>query len=620
MLLRTVTKFFTRLRETGPQSDGELLQRFLVERNEAAFDVLVRRHSAMVLRVCQRVLQQRQDAEDAFQATFIVLARKAPSISKQDSLASWLHGVAYRIALKARTTAGRRRSHEKRAGELASVHDASGEHGGTMSRELGSVLDEELQHLPEKYRTPLLLCYFEGKTNQEAAQQLGWPMGTIATRLSQGRELLRQRLSRRGLAYSASGLSAVLVQDAATAAVPPTLVASTIKGAALLAVGHTAPTGLLTAEAVAQAETALASMTAHQWKLAAALCLAFLSLGSAATALAWLATPNQLARTTASDETLGFALPRHGHTGPVACTAFSADGRLLASGSTDGTVKLWRVDGDGDGVQFTLPVGAAVNALALSRDGRTLAAAHGRTVQLWDLPSLRLRHKLEHLEPVTCLAFRADGGTLAAGCGSLDVVMQPKPGYGVHEWDTRTGEKKSSQQAHHRQGVCALVYAANGTLNTGGADYASTEEERKLLEIAGIRFVALACSPDGSRLAFTRDRKSGDAFPVHLLERSKSANHNGVIYGHKDDLVRAVAFSPDGKLLASASTKVMVWNLAENRKQVNFSPGSTPVSALAFSADGQRIAVAVGMDIQLWDVATGQWRRTLAGHSRPPGG
>jgi RNA polymerase sigma-70 factor (ECF subfamily) len=161
-------------------ADGELLERFVSRRDESAFTALVHRHGPMVLGVCRRVLNDWQSAEDAFQVTFLVLARKADSLMRPGLLANWLHGVAYRTALKARSRAVRQGVHERQAAAMAPTESRA----GRSVVELREVLDEELSHLPEKYRAPLVLCYLEGKTNEEAARLLHWPLGSMSARLA----------------------------------------------------------------------------------------------------------------------------------------------------------------------------------------------------------------------------------------------------------------------------------------------------------------------------------------------------------------------------------------------------------------------------------------------------
>jgi RNA polymerase sigma factor (sigma-70 family) len=196
----------------GGEEDGELLRRFVAAREEAAFAGLVRRHGAMVLGVCRRLLDDAHEAEDAFQATFLVLARRAAAVRKQDSVASWLYAVAYRVSLKARAAATHRQKPGGEAAEPASTADPAAE---AAWRELRPVIDEELSRLPEKYRAPLVLCYLEGKTNEEAARLLGWTKGTVSGRLARARDLLRPRLARRGLALAAGSVAVLLAQRGA---------------------------------------------------------------------------------------------------------------------------------------------------------------------------------------------------------------------------------------------------------------------------------------------------------------------------------------------------------------------------------------------------------------------
>jgi RNA polymerase sigma factor (sigma-70 family) len=176
------------------RSDAELIECFLTTRDEQAFGVLLGRHGPLVWGVCRRVLGRLHDAEDAFQATFLILARKAASIRRRTSLRCWLHGVALRVAVRAK--AGAR---QQRQGPALDPRSADGPADAACAAELASVLDEEIRRLPERYRVPLVLCYLLGRTNEEAARELGWPKGTVAVRLARGRERLRRPLLRRGL-------------------------------------------------------------------------------------------------------------------------------------------------------------------------------------------------------------------------------------------------------------------------------------------------------------------------------------------------------------------------------------------------------------------------------------
>jgi RNA polymerase sigma factor (sigma-70 family) len=244
-------------RDGSGLTDGQLLESFISRRDEAAFEVLVRRHGPMVLGVCRRVLRDHHDAEDAFQATFLVLVRKAGSVVPREMVANWLHGVAYRTARKARALRAR---HHVRERQVTAMPEPGSVPPDNCWHDLQPVLDQELSRLPDKHRLPIVLCDLEGKTGKEAARQLGWPEGTLASRLSRGRALLAKRLTRRGLALSGGSLAAVLSGNAACASVPTALVSTTVKAASLLAAGQALTPGLISAKVSALAEGGLKVM------------------------------------------------------------------------------------------------------------------------------------------------------------------------------------------------------------------------------------------------------------------------------------------------------------------------------------------------------------------------
>jgi RNA polymerase sigma factor (sigma-70 family) len=208
------------------QSDEDLIERYLrgeKSESQAAFRALVIRHGPQVLGICRRVLDLHHDAEDAFQATFLVLARKAATIRNRRVLAGWLYEVAHRMAVKVRGHSGRRRNLERQVAAMSPRAIALNEQELTASHnELRPILHAEVDRLPERYRVPVILSYLEGKTNEEVAEQLQWPVGTVKGRLSRAREILRARLGRRGLALSTAFVVAVLSRETASAGVVPT--------------------------------------------------------------------------------------------------------------------------------------------------------------------------------------------------------------------------------------------------------------------------------------------------------------------------------------------------------------------------------------------------------------
>jgi RNA polymerase sigma factor (sigma-70 family) len=255
--------------------DAQLLERFVARRDEPAFAALVARHGPMVLGVCRQLVRDAQEAEDAFQATFLVLARKAAVIQRQPLLAGWLYGVAYRVAIRLRGQTARRRTREQRDVDLTTLAAAD----DCAYSDVRPLVHEEVGRLPDKYRSAVILCYLEGKTNEEAALQLRWPVGSVKSRLARARDLLRTRLTRRGLTLSAGLLTTELVLNKASAS--PTLVDATIRGAALFAAGDAVAGGLISARAVGLSYGVLRTMILTKAKILAALALTLTMLGGA---------------------------------------------------------------------------------------------------------------------------------------------------------------------------------------------------------------------------------------------------------------------------------------------------------------------------------------------------
>ncbi|HMC63708.1 MAG TPA: sigma-70 family RNA polymerase sigma factor, partial [Gemmataceae bacterium] len=236
-------------------TDGQLLECFMTRRDEAAFEALVRRHGPMVLNVCRRTVGNLQDAEDAFQAVFLILARKAASVVPREGVGNWLYGVAYRTARRAKAASSRHYAREKQVKDMP--HPVIEQPHGSGDVEL--VLDEELNKLPAKYRLAVVLCELEGRTRKEVARQLRLPEGTLSSRLATARRMLARRLMRRGIALSAGAMAVALSRGAAAACLPKTLIFSTMQAVSALTTASTLA-GVVSAPVAALAEGVLKSM------------------------------------------------------------------------------------------------------------------------------------------------------------------------------------------------------------------------------------------------------------------------------------------------------------------------------------------------------------------------
>jgi RNA polymerase sigma factor (sigma-70 family) len=262
-------------------TDGQLLESYLISREESAFAALVHRHGQMVWGVCRRLLRCHHDAEDAFQATFLVLVRKASSVVPRDKVANWLYGVAHQTALYARATLARRSVREK---QMTSMPEPVIEQQDSCD-DLQALLDGELSRLPEKYRAVIVLCDLEGKTRKEAARHFHVPEGTVASRLATARAMLAKRLSRNGRAVSSAALTAMLAHSTSSASVPASVSSSTIKAASLFAAGQVMAVGAISGQAVAFAEGVLKTMLLTKLKIASVVLVLLAVLGVGAVAL-----------------------------------------------------------------------------------------------------------------------------------------------------------------------------------------------------------------------------------------------------------------------------------------------------------------------------------------------
>jgi RNA polymerase sigma factor (sigma-70 family) len=576
----------------GDRTDGELLERFAREHEEGAFETLVQRHGGMVWGVCRRLLGDQQDAEDAFQATFLVLVRKGGSLRQPELLANWLYGVACRTARKARVEAVQRRVHERKSGEMSRVEAGADEAWG----DLRPLLDEELERLPLKYRAPLVLCYLEGKTYVEAAEVLGWSRGTVSGRLVRAREILRTRLARRGVALSGGLLATVLSQNAGAAMVPAGLCRATVQAAACFAVGQAARAGVVSARVGALTEGVLKAMWFTKLKIVAAVVLSVAAVG---TALGMFTADVLATKPEGAPAPLAAADPPQ----PVSDTNTNNNSNNNSTNQPPAVEKDKPKAEGGWKVQSTLQGHkATVRAVAFSQDGKTLATAgDDRTARLWDVATGQEKTVLEgHQGTVTCVAFTPDGKTIATGSFDRTIKL----------WDVATGKARTTL-TEHKAPVTALAIAPDGkTLATASFDMtvklwdiATAKERDTLLGAAN----CLAFSPDGKELA-----TGGNDATVKLWTVA-TAQERTALKGHKGPVL-SLAFAPDGKTLAAASADVKVWDTTSGQEQTTTGQVRGRMYVVAFTPDGKTLTIGTTQStLQQWDVATGKEQAALDG-------
>lgn len=583
----------------GPDlTDGALLKRFLDQRDEVAFEALLQRHGPMVLGVCLRVVGDTHAAEDAFQAIFLVLARKAGAIRKQASVGSWLFGVAQRIAAKARTQAATRRDRERRAANMPQAETLD----EVTWQDLRAVLDEEIARLPQKYQAPIVACHLEGKSLDQAAHELGLPKSTLATRLGKALQLLRGLLTRRGVMLSVGALATALTEKATAAQVPELMSINVAKAAARLAAGQNIPAGILSTQAITLAEEALKTMFGFKAKLAMLLVVVGLAVGAGfAGYTAWLGQqsptradanqpPVDQAKLPGKDVS-GDPLPagavarlgedRWAHDVMARFVAFSPDGKSVVTVNVDRTIRVWEYPSGKEIRRILMPVtdisaGQAFGIRAvLSQDGKTIATwmpEEAASVCLHDVATgKRLPDLKVTTEKVFGLAFSPDGAHLA--CMTRDGT--------VRVWDTG----KTSE-------VCSFSAAK---LSGGG--------------LSGPNPSGVFYAPDGKSIATGRDRE------VKLWNPATGAEIR-TITGDSIANVRNLAFSPNGKTLAITTGEAIVLVELESGKEVGKlsipvqlnSSGGGP--GLAFDKDGKKIYISdyVGKLFE-WEVATGKLLR-----------
>jgi RNA polymerase sigma factor (sigma-70 family) len=548
-------------RAPDERPDGALVAAFVADSNEAAFAELVRRYGPMVFGACRRVLGHTHDAEDAFQAVFLVLARRAAAIRPRERVGNWLYGVAVRTALKARTAAVRRLRRHAAAARPEAVYDPADVPLADLSR----LLDEELAQLADKYRTVIVLCDLNGQSRSAAARRLGWPEGTVAGRLAKARRLLAARLTRRGVTLTAVGAGPLLAGEA-TAAVPTLLAARAVAAAT-----GSGPVPQLTRTL---AQGVMRTMTWARLKLPVVLFLA----GALAVGVVLGTAP------TADPPPRGNVPPakREGpklktwvwarratlkHTGwLVGSVAYSRDGKQLVVGGTDGHVRAY----DAASLQQTWEkqVGDHAAAVAYTADGTAVAVTVRDGVRFLDAATGKVGDLLEEKDSrPTAVAVFPDakvGGGGGLALKARKVIVGNAEGYTVKTW---------------------LTWPNVSTIRLQTAPPGKPPADRYA--------VPLAVDPAGRRAVVTGpfDRATGKN--VLWAWSAGSGAGNRLLAGHGAP-VTAAAWSADGRTVvtADAAGLALVRDGQTFRETSRLALGGR-VAAVAVTADGKRIAAAV---------------------------
>lgn len=610
-------------------TDAELAGRFALSRDAAAFEVLVKRHGPTILRHCRRLLGCEHDAEDVFQATFLVFARKASTLKKSASIGSWLFGVASRLAAKSRASSRRRPDKDATIPVVASSEEVL----ASMSvLEAGRILHEELAGLPVRLRDPLVLCHLEGKTRDEAARALGCTLGTLKDRLLRGKNLLRTRLTRRGVGLPAAMIANLLTEIVSDASVSDTLLQTVVRATG----GPAGATGM-SIQVATLVEAGIRGLSSSPSKLTACLVASTLMIGSV---IAWTAfnpaqaQPNSLVVVAADDkkpiqETKGKeanrldvlaeqlpegALARFGgarfhHEGNAEFVQFSPDGKVLAATTEHGKIYLWDAL-TGREIRTLINKSWArfphrVIGIDFSRDGKFLASS-------WSDQSVRISEVGTGKETQTFRTGKfpsANPGQVRYTPDGKEVIVAASFGQRPYLliFNSETGKHTHSLDPFQNRG--SFTFSPEG--NMLAVLVGDNSPEIELFDVATWKSLRtmpadfarrrLSFSPDGRMLAW--DTKDHIA-----LADVATGNPVGKLVAPMDRLV-GMEFTPDNKsfITATQDGDVIFWDLATKKVRFRKDTRKWKIRSLALSPDGKTVAVGtINSVIRLWDVASGR--------------
>jgi RNA polymerase sigma factor (sigma-70 family) len=641
-------------------SDSELLARFIRTRDDAAFELLVWRHGAMVLGACRRVLGNPEDAEDAFQATFLVLARKAASVSRGQALPAWLHRVALRLSFRLARS-------RRPAAELVTDPPAAVACDSLERDELRGVLDAEIDRLPEHCRRAVVLCYLEGLSGSEAARLLGCPTGTVESRLATARKRLRDRLTRRGVTLPVGILALVAGPSGLAAEV---VSRTTRAGAAVARHGLNAATGIVREPAVKLAKGVLVMASVRTW---AGLVLG-VAMVAAAAGVGWANRPadgepegvtavpetapapgeKEQAKPAAPAEAWPLAQQLSGYSASLVGVA--QDGKtLVLRTNTAGTHAVYGLDLTGQVQRFAIQSPNSIDSAALSPDGRLVATAEGSNgVKLRDAATNKIVEALWPSGglPAEQVAFTPDGSKLVVLCsrtetaegkmtkkskGGKDVTFGPGgtltkyvKRVQISVWDVagrkelgHPVESTTAEQGWYQPGYALsdngrfvlkteFVPPQQGGDETGpslpGVRITVTDpltgaagKPVALKAVTGGPGYTDSLSPDGKTLAVMDAQRQVDVRPGVRLVDVATGNERATL-GPLRRPIRTIAFSPDGKLIAAATG-------LGTRSGPGFGPGG------GFGPSGDD-GIAAPTEVVIWDASTGKELARLAEKER----